>query len=239
MARNPKKKALYEVIGKGWSKSSQGKTLERLHPKGSEDESPAGAQGVSGAVSRRLEWPRKPRVFQLNSGRIEFSVPYQLAVAVVLGLVVLLLLCVQVGRKMGSGQTAGVGVAAGGPASAGGVEVVEPGVGVGVIAKSGEGAAESTGKNRIVIQMYQVPAHLQPVKEYFDGMGVQSEIIKKDNWYYLVTRNQYDNPNRAGTNGYSAKQRIIKLGAGYKAPEGYETFAPNFFRDAFGMRFDD
>ena len=87
--------------------------------------------------------------------------------------------------------------------------------------------------------MYQVRAHLEPAKEYFDKMGVATEIIEKDNWFYLVTKNKYDNPGKAGTDGYLARQKIIELGAGYKAPAGFETFGPNPFSDAYGKRFDD
>ena len=99
-----------------------------------------------------------------------------------------------------------------------------------------------TGNNRIVIQMYQVRAHLEPVQEYFERMGVATEIPKRNNWYYLVTKNTYDNPERAGTDGYRAKQKIIEIGAGYKAPPGYESFQKSDgakpFSDAFGMRFE-
>ncbi len=57
--------------------------------------------------------------------------------------------------------------------------------------------------------------------------------------YYLVTKEKYDNPERSGTDGSKAKQDIIKLGAAYKAPQGYGTFGPKPFHDAYGMRFDD
>jgi hypothetical protein len=70
-------------------------------------------------------------------------------------------------------------------------------------------------------------------------MGVATEIIEKNNWYYLVTKNKYDNPEKAGTDGYLAKQKIIEIGSGYKAPVGFESFGPKPFSDAFGMRFDE
>jgi hypothetical protein len=78
-----------------------------------------------------------------------------------------------------------------------------------------------------------------PVKQYFDEAGIRTEIIKVGNTYFLVTVDKYDDPGRPGTDGYRVKQRIIELGPKYKAPMGYETFAPNFFTDAYGMRFDD
>jgi hypothetical protein len=57
-----------------------------------------------------------------------------------------------------------------------------------------------------------------------------------------VTKNGYDNPDKPGTDGYLAKQKIIELGAGYKPPTGYETFrradGTGPFNDAFGMKFE-
>ena len=54
-----------------------------------------------------------------------------------------------------------------------------------------------------------------------------------------MTVDKYDNPDRPGTDGSVAKQKIIELGTKYKAPTGYESFAPNLFKDAYGMRFDE
>ena len=100
--------------------------------------------------------------------------------------------------------------------------------------------AESKGNNRIVIQEYQVRAHLEPVQQYFAQFGIETEIIPIDNQWFLVTKAKYEeNPKRPGTDGYLAKQKIIEFGAQYKAPQGYETFAPHFFKDAYGMKFDD
>jgi hypothetical protein len=97
----------------------------------------------------------------------------------------------------------------------------------------------STGKNRIVIQMYQVRSHLEPVKEYFARLGVETDILEKNNWFYLVTKNKYDNVDKPGTDGYAAKQKIVELGLGYKAPSGFESFGTKPFSGAFGMKFDE
>jgi hypothetical protein len=58
-----------------------------------------------------------------------------------------------------------------------------------------------------------------------------------------VTKNKYQSIEKSGSDGYLAKQKIVELGTGYKAPPGYETFRKAGktadFSDAFGMRFDD
>jgi len=95
------------------------------------------------------------------------------------------------------------------------------------------------GNNRIVIQTYQLRADLEPVKQFFAQFGIETEIIKINDWYYLVTKDKYENPEKPGTDGYLAKQKIIELGTKYKAPQGYETFGKKPFYDAYGMNFDN
>ena len=76
------------------------------------------------------------------------------------------------------------------------------------------------------------------MQKHFAEYGIETEIFRQNNSYFLVTRNRYDNPSKAGTDGYKARQQIIKVGAEYKgkAPQGYETFAPHFFKDAYGKK---
>jgi len=240
MARDPKKKALYEVIGKTGYKSGDSSTLERLHPKAPDTASAAQAGSLEAAREGTFRWRNRPRMVQFNAGRLEFSLPYQVAIAVVLGLVLCLLVSFRLGQYAGSGRARGESAVVPKAAGRPGGEAARPGVAVESPAKAvaRDEPAASKGNNRIVIQTYQVRAHLEPVKQYFDGVGVQTEIIEKDNWYYLVTKNRYENPDRPGTDGYIAKQKIIDLGARYKAPEGKESFAPRLFKDAYGMKFD-
>jgi hypothetical protein len=77
------------------------------------------------------------------------------------------------------------------------------------------------------------------VKQFYTENGVETEIRKIGGMYYLVTTSKYENPEKQGTDGYLAKQKIIELGAKYKAPQGYETFGTKPFHDAYGMKFDD
>jgi len=235
MARKRRKKALYEVIGGIWSKDSGEGALGKYPPRAAEDE-PA-AKGPSWAPRSSI-WPKKQRLLQFNAGRIEMSISYQLAVAIVLGLIIVVLVAFQIGRSSRS-ATDEFSPQALDELSA----ETESALQTGNDGSAGQtGAAELTGNNRIVIQTFQLRSHLEPVKQYFASFGVETEIKKIDDWYYLVTENKYDNPEKPGTNGYFAKQRIIELGAGYKAPTGYESFkrgSKTPFYDAFGMNFDD
>jgi len=245
MVHNTKKKALYEVIGRAGSKSG----YEHLHPNGTAGENPSTNPETLPNVVR---WVRKPGVVQLNSGRIEFSIPYQVGIAVALGILLAAVVLFRLGQRVGNrGIPANTPAAAkpvvtpltspvpSGTPNGGQVKPAVQSAPAPDVTANQATSATSTGRNRIVLKMYQVRSHLEPAKEYFDKMGVATEIIEKGNWYYLVTKNKYDNPDKAGTDGYLAKQKIIELGAGYKAPVGFETFGPAPFSDAYGKRFDD
>lgn len=253
--RNTKKKALYEVIRGAGSRMG----YEQLHSKGSEGESAGPSASLPSTALRTgrteqqqggdavsppnvVRWTKKPSVVQFNAGRIEFSIPYQLGIAVLLGVLLVLVVVFRLGERLGSREAAQITSAAGmsrklkeqvAPATTAGKQAGE------ITPTTGVGANQPTGRNRIVIQIYQVRAHLEPAKEYFDKLGIATEIVERNDSHYLVTKNKYDNPNRAGTDGYLAKQKIIELGAGYKAPAGYETFGSKPFSDAFGMRFEE
>ena len=97
----------------------------------------------------------------------------------------------------------------------------------------------SSGNNRIVIQTWQVRSQLEPVKRFFAENGIATEIREISGMYYLITKDRYANPEKRGTDGYYAKQRIIELGSQYKAPAGYGSFGAKPFYDAYGMRFND
>lgn len=251
MARNRRKKGLYEVIDKTRLKSRYGKTLEQLYPQESGRDEPIVAKPAIHVPEGAAQWPRRPKIVQFNAGRIEISMPYQLAIALLLGVVLLVLVVFRLGQityvskqritnsvaKVPKNQQKVAGRSTAGttrtthaakktsvdvPAPA---EKVEP--------------AKLKGNNRIVIQTYQFRAHLEPVKDHFARFGIETEIKKISDWYYLVTKNKYANPERPGTDGYLTKQKIIELGAKYKAPPGYETFGTKPFHDAYGKRFDD
>jgi hypothetical protein len=248
MVHNTKKKALYEVIGRAGSRPG----YEQLHPNGTAGQPPSAGSTPStssGQAQGVVRWAIRPSVVQFNAGRVEFSIPYQVGIAVVLGVLLAAVVLFRLGERVGGREVAGNAPAVTKPAVNKPAEsrpvtqdtpvVKQPTAQDTSAAGVGANQPTSTGRNRIVLKIYQVRSHLEPAKEYFDKMGVATEIIEKNNWYYLVTKNKYDNPEKAGTDGYLAKQKIIEIGSGYKAPVGFESFGPKPFSDAFGMRFDE
>jgi len=234
-------------MSKSRVKPGYGKTLEQLHPKKSDEvEQNNGKKPVVEKPKAAAQWWKKPRIVQFNVGRIEFSLPYQVVIAIVLGLILLVLIAYRLGQlSMVKQDTAGPveGTTNNAPVSPTGQTSTErtqrneltPGR---LPARQAPVSAQSTGDNVIVLTEYGARAHLVPVQQHFARYGIELEIIPEKGRYFLQTKNKYDNPATAGTNGYKARQNIIKVGAAYKgqAPEGYETFAPNYFKDAYGKK---
>ena len=94
----------------------------------------------------------------------------------------------------------------------------------------------STGDNAIVIVAYTKKADLAPVVDYFKANGIATEIIQDGSYYYVVTQSRFDTVNKPGTEGYQLKQKIKQVGAGYKAPAGFERFASKPFQDVYGKK---
>jgi len=241
MARNSRKKALYEVIRHGKGKPSYHKTLGNLYNRDKpsqdsrKDEKKPEIQKQ--LPERAPDWPIKPKLCQINRGRIELTLPYQLVIAGLLAIILLVLVAFRLGENLGEKQSAGLSAARLDTSVE--PEKIEPAEPLETKPAVPAGVVNSSGDNRIVIQTYQLKSHLAPVQKYFAGFGIATEIIRKGDWYYLVTKNKYEKPNRPGTDGYKARERIVKLGASYVAPEGYEPFGPKPFHDAFGMKFED
>ena len=100
MARNRRKKALYEVMSKARIKPGPGGTLEQKPPKKSDEDKPAVEEKPAVETPEvAAQWWKKPRIVQFNAGRIEFSIPYPLAVALLLGLILLALLAFRLGQQ--------------------------------------------------------------------------------------------------------------------------------------------
>lgn len=242
MARNRGKMSLYEVIGQNKSKSGLGKTLKKVTPVKPDKEEPTAVKTTVLVSERTTHWPRKPRLLQFNAGRIEISLPYPLAIAVLLGIILLFLVALWLGETGYLNRTRITNSAGavlnglrktveGGIAGSDENERISPDVGKTVT---------GTGNNRIVIQTYDKRADLELVQYHFSEGNIETEIIEIGDTFYLVTvEDKYENPRREGTDGYAAKQKIIEWGARYKAPQGYESFAPNLFSDAYGKKFVD
>ena len=95
-----------------------------------------------------------------------------------------------------------------------------------------------TGNNVIVLVVYDSLPDLAPVQAHFSEYEIDTEIVTESGRYFLQTKQRYDNPATVGSDGYKAKQKIVEVGAKYKgkAPAGHETFAPNYFSDAYGKK---
>jgi hypothetical protein len=81
-----------------------------------------------------------------------------------------------------------------------------------------------------------LPVSLSYARQVFTERGLNVAALPSGEGYLLVTNNFYSNPEREGSEGYKVRQRIAELGPQYKAPKGCESFAPNYFRDAYPMK---
>ncbi len=246
MARSRKKMAFYEAMTKARFKSSYGKKLEKLHPEKSEADEQSSTRPEGVVPGRVAQWWRKPRIVQFNTSRIEFSISYPLAIALLLVIILLFLLAFRLGQRM--------------PDSAGKIPQSVPGQPIGQsitdtppavdkpemivpLAASGEKTEspepEPKGSNVIVLVEYQTQADLVPVQKHFAEFGIKTEIVNWGGRYFLITKDKFEGFT-PGSDGYEAKRKIVEVGALYKgkAPEGYETFAPHFFKDAYGRKIE-
>jgi len=239
------KKALYEVMSKSPPKPGKGKAVEPLRSKESKRiQQPTIAKQDTSLSTRKAGWRRTPRLFQLNAGRIEISIPYQLAIALLLGLILIILVAFRLGQinQRANNPTPGMREAdeinVADRASARMDSVPTPTRAL-PPAAGGADSTETKGDHVVVLVQYQQRSDLVPVQQYFAGYGIETEIFQQGGWYFLITKDTYDNPEKNGTNGYFAKQKIIQLGVNYKAPAGYETFGTEPFHDAYGMKFEN
>ena len=255
MARKRGKMALYEVMSK---RAERSRNVEPLQPQ----KKPEPAQSVVPVVEQieipepqeTVNWRKKPRMVQYNLGRIEFSIPYQLAITAGLGFVLLLILAFRVGQFSTSGEKQAVSEQSGntqgnagndlpglatsgqtGTPDSGTTETSTPGTSGNVTVLGDPG-----GKNVIVIAEHSEVSQLRPVERYFNDNGIPTQIYDVGNGkYQLFTVGRFTrDPQTPGTTGYYVLEKIIALGDQYEAPQGYESFAPNKFRDAYGRRID-
>lgn len=246
MARDRKKMSMYEVMGKGQLKAGYSKTLKKPQPEKADSDAKTPAETPLPAAGRATYWPRKPKLVQFNAGRVEISLPYPIAIAVLLGIILLFLVALWLGEV---GYFSREGVSAGSvfkslrETAREGLTGRREGTDIDEGRMSDTeitGTGKSTGSNRIVIQTYDKRADLELVQYHFADGGIETEIRPIDNKWFLVTKAKYEeDPKRPGTDGYVAKQKIIELGAKYKAPPGYEPFGAKSFATAHGKYFDD
>jgi len=226
MVRNRKRKSLYEVIGKTVPKPA------------CDDRSEEKLNRTDEIVPN---WPKKPKIMQFNVGRIEISLPYQLAIAILLGVILLFLVVYRLGQNNPVAIDSQLETVSDIPRHVQSLPALKSAESdtAGKLSLNVEENEQSIGKgnNRIVIKQYHLKRDLEPVQRYFAANGIETEIKERNNGFFLQTKNDtYENPKRAGTDGNVALNKIIRVGAGYKAPQGYESFAPKMFSDAYGEK---
>ena len=244
MARNPKQKALYEVIkssqkktgGRGvWPETSIGKNTDSAGP------TPTMAETETKIEVRGIQGMGRQLAANLGRKRV-LLVPYRVAAILTLVFILAVLAAFRLGR-LSEEQTAATGnfkftgseeTASTGPVLEETSEPVESETATAKIQE--QSPLVSGGDNVIVVATYRNRNDLEPVQEYFARNGVETEIWLRNNYFYLVTKQRFESTERRGTDGYLVKQKIKKIGADYKAPSGYESFRPNLFQDAYGMK---
>jgi hypothetical protein len=208
----------------------------------------------------------RPKAWQFNEGRIEITLPYQFGIIIGLGLTLLVLIAFWFGHRLGQmDQRARYGRAAqsaGAAASGVPARTVDSGAGATKAEPSSPPAndrsatgAEPVGKNMIVLARHPKREDLEPVMAYFAEHGIVTGIVPYEklrthfaqqgldasrlpegDGFILAVRGLYENPEREGTDGNAVLKQIVELGRDYKAPPGKESFASNYFSDAYGMK---
>jgi hypothetical protein len=97
MFRKRGQKAFYEVLAKRPVKSSSDKTIEPLRSQ-QEISRQQNERKNDFDDQDRYEWPLKAKALQFFKGRLDISLPYTVAAAIVLFIVLLLLVCFRLGQ---------------------------------------------------------------------------------------------------------------------------------------------
>jgi len=233
MQQKKKKMALYEVFSKGLSNSRHSKQLESLHAADSSRPTASPAVGA-GAYSERVRLVQpKPRMVQLNRGRVEVSVRYDVAIVLALLAVLCVMGAYRLGERLAIKDAAPVQVGDERTTEAPIVNKATTEAVEAVPAPGDETAAAGGGDNWIVIATHPDEGQLAPVQQYLGAYGIKTQIRKIGGNYILHTKQAYDNPSRTGSDGWQERQRIIELGKKYEPMPGYRSFD---FTTAYGMK---
>ncbi len=252
MARKRTKKALYELIGKAATKTPHIEVEQSAKPEKNISEQRREGQGTAQIPQRSKRLPNKPRLIQFNAGRVEMSIPYEVGAALLLTVVLLVLMAFQLGKRQRDAdenlpanraeieQPIETDGGERSPAEAGteNVSAVESESSSVSGEENKTAEIQQGGDHVIVIQEFGRSKDLMPVQKHFANHGIDTSIVQQHRRYFLVTSKTFENPHNKGTNGQKMLQKIREVGARYKgkAPEGFETFAPNYFKDAYGKK---
>ncbi|MDD5011885.1 MAG: hypothetical protein PHQ00_07160 [Phycisphaerae bacterium] len=252
MARNTRHIAFYEIINKTRFKSAQQKALDRVGFVKAPAEPEKKAEAVSQAQTEPVKteaakpsrpefvWSARPKTLRLYPDRLELCLTWQAAAITLLAFLATLLILFRLGQTYSIKKSQEIKA----ERTAVPVEAVMPektipaAVEPTVTTQSPPRMVEPMGDNAIVITSYNLRSHLEPVKQYFAQFGIATEIIQRGSRYLLVTQNRFDSIDKAGSDGYVMKRKIISVGANYKPPagSGFESFGTKPFQDVYGMK---
>ena len=249
MAKSSRRIALYELVNKARFKSAQQKALSSIsqvpvssaQPKIEQKFEPGVEDGPVSKVGP--VWSTRPKAVRFYPDRMELCFSWQVAIIGLLALAAVLLVFFRLGQiyslKKNEVKKASQATMS--------VEKIMPQsktTETSGAPQSGEKKTlkmvEPMGENVLVITSYDLSSHLEPVKQYFAQFGIATEIIKRGPRYLLVTQDRFDNIEKAGSDGYEMKKKIMSIGANYKPPtgSGFEPFGTKPFQDVYGMKTD-
>jgi hypothetical protein len=242
MAQN-QRKVLYEAILKGQEKIASGVKAGRFSSVRKETSSSAAAGDETADPQDEVLSADK----QTEVRSPTMSVPYRLAGIIILVIILVVLVAFWLGQIRGQRRSMEIGA---------GQESVplapqqedyegytvkteqqyEPEPVAVKIESDKEDVLLSAGDNAIVIATVREAEDLMLVQRHFAANGVKTEIVQKEAYCLLITKDRFNNPKRQGSDGYRALQLIKKIGLDYKVSKGGQNFGPEPFQDAYGMK---
>ncbi len=256
MARETRRMALYEAIRKGQSKRRGGEKTVRFQLFASARRSSATRKKEVGYY-QRLEASGdsgKTRLAALWSRRVKLSLSYPVAACLVVVVAAMLIAAIRFGQlNYDAGWLFFEPVVVSEVADdelldiqslidSALVDTVKDNPTTVTDNKIEDRVIVPQGTNVIVIQVFKQRRDLEPVKQHFEKNGIETEIVERGSFFFLRTTQLY---HKCSVNRYSfnpdydgdvAMKEIRRVGAMYKAPQGYESFRPNLFQDAYGEK---
>ena len=256
MARETKRMALYEAIRKGQSKRSGRKKTVRFRPFASGRRASTTRKKEVGYYQRIEDGGAKSKLAALWTPRVNLALPYPVVVCLLVAAAALLVAAFRFGQLKYDAQWLFFEpVAVSKIVSVGSVdnkEVIDPKLleleNTDLTTDTDNETVEndniedtnagvSQGANVIVIQEYKDSRDLEPVKKHFEANGIETEILERRGYFFLVTKARFHGFG-SGTDGEPALKKIVEIGATYKAPPEYGRF-PGLFKDAYGRKLDN
>ena len=256
MARETRRMALYEAIRKGQSKRSGRKKTVRFRPFAAGRRASATRKKEVGYYQRIEDGGDKSKWAVLWTPRVKLAVPYPVVVFLLVAAAALLVAAFRFGQLKYDAKWLFFEPVAGSEpvtdktidykkmldSSFGNLEDTDRIKGKDKetvendkIEDTNEGVSQ--GANVIVIQEYKDSRDLGPVKKHFEANGIETEILERRGYFFLVTKARFHGFG-SGADGEPALKKIVEIGAAYKAPPEYGRF-PGLFKDAYGRKLDN